>query len=137
VRLVNMGCEPYLISSSLICVVAQRLLRQLCAKCKEKYKLTNELAENLEIPTAPPPMFYRPKGCRHCFNTGYSGRLGIAEVLFLSANIKDLILSGSEEQQIKKAACQEGMKTLRENAVALALEGLTSLEEVLRVTASG
>ena len=135
-RLVNMGVEPYLITSSLICVLAQRLVRRLCPKCKEKYELSKDVAKNFEIPSIEPPvLFYRPKGCRHCFNSGYSGRMGIAEVLFLSANIKNLILSQAQEHQIKKVACEEGMVTLRENALNLAREGLTSLEEVLRVTA--
>ncbi|MGD9015042.1 MAG: ATPase, T2SS/T4P/T4SS family [Candidatus Omnitrophota bacterium] len=134
VRLINMGVEPYLITSSLICVIAQRLIRQLCPKCREKYTLSKDMAENLGISSQPLPTGYRAKGCRHCFNTGYSGRLGIAEVLFLSSKIKDLILSGAEETQIRQAACQEGMKTLRDNAIALALAGLSSLEEVIRVT---
>ncbi|MFH1678498.1 MAG: ATPase, T2SS/T4P/T4SS family [Candidatus Omnitrophota bacterium] len=136
VRLVNMGVEPYLITSSLICVVAQRLIRQICPKCKEKYELPGDVAEKLEIPSLPPPVFYRSKGCKHCFNTGYSGRLGISELLFLSAKIRDLILSRAEENQIKQAGREEGMKTLRENALTLALNGLTSLEEILRVTAA-
>ncbi|MFC1658573.1 GspE/PulE family protein [Candidatus Omnitrophota bacterium] len=136
VRLINMGVEPYLITSSLICVVAQRLVRQLCAKCKEEYKLTREMSQGLGIPSAQQPAFYRPKGCKHCFNTGYAGRMGIAEVLFLSPKIKELILSGAEEQEIKQTACSEGMKTLRDNAVTLAAEGMTSVEEVLRVTAA-
>jgi type IV pilus assembly protein PilB len=136
VRLVNMGVEPFLITSSLICVVAQRLIRQLCPKCKEKYELHKDIAKNLEISATPHPVFYRPKGCKYCFKTGYSGRLGIAEVLFLSPDIKNLILSGAQELQIKQVACNEGMKTLRENAIALALSGSTSIEEVLRVTAA-
>ncbi|MBL7081204.1 MAG: Flp pilus assembly complex ATPase component TadA [Candidatus Omnitrophica bacterium] len=136
VRLINMGVEPYLITSSLICVLAQRLVRRLCPKCKEGYKLPEDVAKNLQIPITVPPLFYRPKGCRHCFNTGYSGRMGIAEVLFPSANIKDLILSQAQEHQIEQTACNEGMKTLRQNALNLAYEGLISLEEVLRVTSA-
>ena len=116
--------------------VAQRLARQLCPKCKEKYAISADMAKNVGITLTPSGRsFYRPKGCRHCFNTGYSGRVGIAEVLYLSANIKNLILSGAQEQQIKQAACQEGMNTLRENALDLARQGAISLEEVLRVTA--
>jgi type IV pilus assembly protein PilB len=136
VRLVNMGVEPYLITSSLICVVAQRLVRRLCPKCKQGYKLPRDAAKDLGVGFLLPPLIYRPKGCPYCFNTGYSGRLGIAEVLFLSANIKDLILSQAQEHQIKQAACKEGMKTLRENALSLVQDGLISLEEVLRVTAA-
>jgi type IV pilus assembly protein PilB len=134
IRLVNMGVEPYLITSSLICVVAQRLVRRLCPKCKEEYQLSKEVMKNLGI-SPPHAKFYRPKGCKQCFNTGHSGRLGIAEVLLLSPKIKSLILSGAEEHQIKQAACEEGMVTLRDNALELAKQGLISLEEVLRVTA--
>lgn len=134
VRLINMGVEPYLITSSLICVLAQRLLRRLCPRCKERYDIPKDIAKNLEISSASGD-FYHPKGCKHCANTGYLGRLGIAEVLFLSPSIKELILSNAQEYQIKQAACAEGMKTLRESALSLASEGVTSLEEVLRVTA--
>ncbi len=134
VRLINMGVEPYLITSSLICVLAQRLIRRLCPRCKERYDIPKDTAKNLEISSASGD-FYRPKGCRHCANTGYLGRLGIAEVLFLSPSIKELILSNAQEYQIKQAARSEGMKTLRESALSLASEGVTSLEEVLRVTA--
>ncbi len=136
VRLVNMGVEPYLITSSLICVVAQRLVRRLCPKCKERYELNKEMIKRLDLSGVSHSAFYRPLGCKYCFKTGYSGRLGIAEVLLLSSDIKNLILSGAEELQIKQLACREGMKTLRENALALALQGETSLEEVLRVTAA-
>ena len=135
VRLINMGVEPYLMTSSLICILAQRLVRRLCSKCREKYELSKDVVKELEIPASSAPVLYRAKGCKHCFNTGYSGRLGIAETLTLSAEIRDLVLSGVEEQQIKEAARKEGMKTLRENALSLALKGETSLEEVLRVTA--
>ncbi|MFH1577840.1 MAG: ATPase, T2SS/T4P/T4SS family [Candidatus Omnitrophota bacterium] len=134
VRLINMGVEPYLITSSLICVIAQRLVRRLCTKCKEKYKISKGMLKGLELEPLS-SMFFRPKGCEHCLKTGYSGRLGIAEALFLSTDIKDLILSQAQEHQIRQAACNEGMRTLRENALGLAREGLTSLEEVLRVTA--
>ncbi|MBU0549358.1 MAG: Flp pilus assembly complex ATPase component TadA, partial [Candidatus Omnitrophica bacterium] len=126
VRLINMGVEPYLITSSLICIIAQRLVRRLCVKCREQYKLSKEMADKLEIASKPAPLFYRPKGCRHCLNTGYSGRLGIVEVLMFSSNIRNLILSNVQEQEIKQAACEEGMKTLRENALTLALNAETS-----------
>lgn len=135
VRLINMGVESYLITASLVCVVAQRLVRRLCPKCKERYELSESSVEKLAVPYAAPAIFFRPKGCKYCSNTGYFGRLGIVEVLLLSPSIKELILSQAQEHQIKQAACKEGMKTLRENALSLAQEGLISLEEVLRVTA--
>ncbi len=133
-RLINMGVDPYLITAALLCVVAQRLVRRLCPKCKKRYNLSTEVAKKLEISLTPSSLFYRPQGCRYCFNTGYSGRIGIAEVLFLSANIKNLILSKAQEHQIKQAACNEGMVVLRKSALDLAQKGLTSIEEVLRVT---
>jgi type IV pilus assembly protein PilB len=137
VRLVNMGVEPYLINSSLVCVLAQRLVRKVCLYCKETYVLKNEIAEslNLDVKKNSKLQFYKGKGCQHCFNTGYSGRTVIAEVLPLSAKIRELILSGSQEQFIKQQARLEGMRTLRQDGLEAALKGLTTIEEVLRVTA--
>jgi len=133
-RLLNMGTEPYLICASLICVVAQRLLRKLCNNCKESYTLKQELAKELKINLSKEQVLYRPKGCKMCFNTGYLGRIGIAEVLTLSLGIKELILNRSQEHIIKKRACSEGMITLRQNAMNLACQGITSIDEVLRNT---
>ncbi len=133
VRLINMGVEPYLIDASLVCVVGQRLVRKICLHCREKYVLDKEVANKLKI-NAINPEFFRPRGCQHCFNTGYSGRLAIAEVLLLSGAVRELVLSRAQESQIKSKAREEGMLTLREEGLALALQGLTSLEEILRVT---
>jgi type II secretory ATPase GspE/PulE/Tfp pilus assembly ATPase PilB-like protein len=137
VRLVNMGVEPYLINSSLICVVAQRLVRKICAHCKEEYILKKDLADTFKLGAANSKdiKFYRGKGCPSCFNTGYIGRIGIAEVLVLSAAVRNLILSRAQEHVIKQKARLEGMRTLREDGMAQALKGITTLEEVLRVTA--
>ena len=137
VRLVNMGVEPYLINSSLVCVMAQRLVRRICPYCKETYILKNEVADSLKLDRGKlgKLQFYKGKGCQHCFNTGYAGRTVIAEVLQLSQKIRDLILTGSQEVFIKHQARLEGMKTLREDGLAAALKGQTTIEEVLRVTA--
>ncbi|MDD5660951.1 MAG: ATPase, T2SS/T4P/T4SS family [Candidatus Omnitrophica bacterium] len=137
VRLVNMGVEPYLINSSLVCVLAQRLVRKVCPNCKDSYILKNEIAESLKIDTKKigKLQFYKGKGCQHCFDTGYSGRTVISEVLPISPKIRELILSGSQEQFIKQQARLEGMNTLREDGLGAALKGLTTIEEVLRVTA--
>jgi len=137
VRLVNMGVEPYLINSSLVCVMAQRLVRKICPHCQEAYILKKEVAENLKLDAAKIDklQFYRGKGCQHCFNTGYSGRTVIAEVLQLSSKIRELILASSQEQFIKQQARLEGMKTLREDGLESALKGQTTIEEVMRVTA--
>jgi type IV pilus assembly protein PilB len=137
VRLVNMGVEPYMINSSLVCVVSQRLVRKICTYCKEAYTLKKDLVESLKIDNhkIKNPEFFRGKGCQHCFNMGYSGRIGISEALLLSPSIRDLILNHAQERTIKDQARKEGMKTLREEGLSAALKGLTSLEEVLRVTA--
>jgi len=137
-RLINMGVEPYLINSSLICVVAQRLVRKICPNCKEAYVIKKEVADTLKLHLEGMKIieFYRGKGCPRCFNTGYSGRVGIAEVLLLTTKLRDLILNRSQEHVIKQQARQEGMKTLREEGLDMVLKGITTLEEVLRVTAA-
>lgn len=136
-RLVNMGVEPFMLNSSLICIMAQRLLRRLCRYCAEEYSVTPDAAENMRVrlPPAENYRFFRAKGCSRCNNTGYSGRIGIAEVLVLTAKIRELILNRAQEHIIKRQAREEGMRTLREDGVRAVLEGLTTLEEVLRITA--
>lgn len=137
VRLVNMGIEPYLINSSLICAVAQRLVRKICFYCKEKYALKEEIIDSLKLSSdiIKKNAFFRGKGCSQCFNTGYSGRVGIAEMLLLSVQIRELILNRAQEHVIKEQARKEGMRTLREEGMDAVLKGITTLEEVLRVTA--
>jgi type IV pilus assembly protein PilB len=137
VRLVNMGVEPFLINSSLICVIAQRLVRKICKYCKEEITVKDEVLESLKLNKEifKNAKFYKGKGCSHCLNLGYSGRIGIAEALILTPKVRELILGRTEEHQIKKQARLEGMQTLRENGLAAVAAGMTTLEEVLRVTA--
>ncbi|MFA5276302.1 MAG: ATPase, T2SS/T4P/T4SS family [Candidatus Omnitrophota bacterium] len=137
VRLINMGVEPYLINSSIICVMSQRLVRKICVHCKEPYLLKEDILESLKLP-APEyakKEFFKGKGCARCFNSGYSGRTGIAEILLLSAKIRELILERAQEHVIKAQARKEGMITLREDGLRSVFKGLTTLEEILRVTA--
>ncbi len=136
-RLINMGVEPYLINSSLACVVSQRLVRKICTTCKEKYTLKEEVIQSLKLNVDKNKKleFYRGKGCEHCFNLGYSGRTALAEVLLLSSSVRDLILNRAQEHVLKEQARKEGMRTLRENGLEVAFKGITTLEEVLRVTA--
>jgi type IV pilus assembly protein PilB len=138
VRLINMGVEPYLINSALVCVVAQRLLRKICAYCRESYVLQKEVVDNLKLDLKKGNKFefFRGKGCPRCFKLGYSGRMAISEVLLLSATIRELILNRAQEYVIKQQARKEGMSTLREEGLRAALDGITTLEEVLRVTAT-
>lgn len=135
IRLVNMGLEPFLITSSLILVGAQRLVRKICPNCKEPYELNREKAEKLEIKLdKPSATFYRGKGCDSCLGTGYKGRVGLLEVLVLSPKIKSLILESAQEYQVRDEARREGMRTLRENGVQSALSGTTTIDEIIRVT---
>jgi type IV pilus assembly protein PilB len=136
-RLINMGVEPYLINSSLVCVVAQRLVRKICSYCREGYSIKKDIIESLKLSLdkIKKPEFFRGRGCEHCFNLGYSRRTAIAEVLLLSPRVRELILLRSQEHIIKEQARKEGMKTLREDGLEQALKGETSLEEILRVTA--
>ncbi|MEW6170928.1 MAG: ATPase, T2SS/T4P/T4SS family [Candidatus Omnitrophota bacterium] len=137
VRLINMGVEPFLITSSLICILSQRLVRILCNNCKESYELKPDIIERMKLNIRDKNVkFFRPKGCKRCFNTGYAGRTVISEILVLTTKIKDLILERAQEHVIKAAARSEGMKTLRENGLLLANAGITSLEEIVRVTAA-
>ncbi len=138
VRLINMGVEPFLINSSLICVMAQRLVRRVCPACKEEVEVPGDVIESLKlhIGGAKKYTFFRGKGCARCFNLGYLGRVGIAEILILTSSIRDLILSREQEHVIKQQARKEGLRTLREEGIQAALAGATSLEEVLRVTAA-
>lgn len=133
IRLINMGVEPYLINSSLVCVINQRLVRKICPHCKEKYQLKKEIVDSLKLNISNPE-FFRPKRCPLCLNTGYSGRIAISEVLVLSMKIRDAILNRAQEYVIKQYARKEGMKTLREEGIDVALKGLTTIEEVLRVS---
>jgi type IV pilus assembly protein PilB len=137
VRLINMGVEPYMINSSVICIASQRLLRKICGSCKEEYTLSHEVVESmkLELPKNQKPVFFRGKGCSRCFGLGYAGRAGIIEMLVLTTEIREMILEGVQEHIIKRQARKQGMKTLREDGLRAALAGITTLEEVVRITA--
>ena len=136
IRMINMGVEPFLISSSTILVVAQRLLRKICPKCKESYTLSESMAKKIELNNLKQPVtLYRGAGCKACNNVGYKGRVGLSECLKFTPSIKELISSKAQESQIKAQARKEGMKTLRENGITKVLAGITTLEEVIRVTA--
>lgn len=135
-RLVNMGVEPFLITSSLILVAAQRLVRKICPGCKEEYRLDAETIARFNFKAeSKKTVFYKGRGCSNCLKTGYKGRVGLIEVLALGPKIKNMILENAQEYQIREAARREGMRTLRDNGLALAASGITTLSEVLRVTA--
>jgi len=132
-RLIDMGVEPFLISSSVIGILAQRLVRLICDRCKEKYTPAGAVLKELGIEEK--AEFYRGKGCSHCKNTGFAGRMGIFELLVINDEIRKMINERKSADEIKKIARQSGMKTLIEDGFEKAKEGLTTLDEVLRVTA--
>lgn len=132
-RLVNMGVEPYLIGAALNVVLAQRLVRRTCSKCRQPYDPPRTLRKALEKMGSPIEKFYKGAGCRRCRNTGFSGRLGIHELLIVTDDLRDAIVSGAPIGQLRKLAAARGMVTLRHDGFRKVREGLTSLEEVLQV----
>jgi type IV pilus assembly protein PilB len=137
-RLGDMGIETFLTASSLTAVVAQRLARILCIHCKQEYEITREhLLDN--IPDFPLEegeeklTLYRPKGCFRCSNTGYKGRVGVYELLLVNEEIRRLTLDHASGSQIKDAAIDAGMITLRQDGLRKVKEGITSMEEIMRV----
>ncbi len=135
-RLLDMGVEPFLVSSSLIAIIAQRLVRVVCPHCKQKIKVepglltkvgfTPKEAKNVKV--------YQGKGCNFCNNTGYKGRVALFEILTTSDDIMNLILTRASAEEIREKAISEGMKTLRASGLEKIKEGITTIEEVLRVT---
>jgi len=134
-RLVDMGVEPFLVASSLVAVLAQRLVRQLCTECKEAYEpLDVELKDvGLTKKQVKGPV-YRAKGCPECLDTGYRGRCGIYEMLPVTDSVKHLVMQSADAGSIKKAALEDGLVTLRGDGLRKVLSGVTSFDEVLRVT---
>ena len=135
-RLVDMGIEPFLIASSLVAVIAQRLIRLLCRSCKELYTpLDDELSRiNIDRSRIPNGKLYRAQGCSECLGTGYSGRYGIFEILVINDGIRALTMSTADSTTIKKKGIESGMTTLRIDGAEKILKGLTSIDEVMRVT---
>lgn len=137
-RLNDMGIEPYLTASSLVCVVAQRLVRTLCPHCKKPYQIpTRELLKS--IPDFPVEQdeemvtLFKPQGCIHCSTTGYRGRIGVFELLTVSERIAKMTLERRSATEIRQVATEEGMLTLRQQGFKPVKTGLTSLEELLRI----
>ena len=130
-RMIDMGVEPFLISSSLIGIGAQRLVRRICEYCKQEYTLSSEEQKELGLDKN---VFFRGKGCDNCENSGYRGRVAIMEFLSLTPEIKELIGKKALDKEVQKEAVKSGMLTLRQDGLAKAEKGITTLEEVLRIT---
>jgi type IV pilus assembly protein PilB len=136
-RLINMGVKPFLVASALQSVMAQRLVRRICPECREPYMPTGwELeAAGLNEDKLKGTTLYKGTGCRACNKTGYRGRVGIFELMHVSEEIQKLVYQRVSSTDIRKVARQMGMKTLREDGILKVLGGVTTLEEVMRVTA--
>jgi len=136
-RLLDMGIEPFLVSSSLECLIAQRLVRVICNKCKVPLKNPEIVLGQMKRDIVFNPegiQLYEGKGCEECRFTGYRGRTGISEILTVTPSIRELILSSASSQQIKQKAISEGMRTLRQDGLQKVLKGMTTFTEVMRVT---
>lgn len=134
-RLEDIGVEPYLIATALRAVISQRLVRRICPKCKKSYEATDEEVRRLGLSTEHKHIFYRGEGCADCFNTGYRGRIGVFEILEITPEIRPLISRQAGRPAIEQelTSAHSEFKTLRENAIQLVEEGITTAEEVQRV----
>jgi len=135
-RLSEMGVEPYLVASSTIGIIAQRLLRKVCNDCKEPYFPDKHVLEFLKIPESEKLTLYKGKGCEKCNHTGYKGRIGAYEVLKFDDKVRELVSANSNAQEIRNYSRENGMLTLLDYSIQLALQGLTTIDEVMRVTFS-
>lgn len=137
VRLKDMGVAPYLVATSLVGVVAQRLIRKLCPHCKEAYEASTYEKEVLGIKEENSLTLYRKNGCVRCTNSGYKGRVGIYEIMEVDKNVRELIYADSTVEEIRQAALKNNMKTLNKSAINVVLQGESTVEELLRVTLLG
>lgn len=136
-RMIDMGIEPFLVSSSIIGILAQRLVRIICSECKEKYEPTQEELKDIGLSGERRKiLFYRGKGCSRCVGTGYKGRAGIYEFMIPDDKIRNAIIAKSSSDNIRKLAVAGGMITLKDDGIQKIKQGVTTVEEVLRVTES-
>ncbi len=139
-RLVDMGVEPFLISSSIIASLSQRLARKICQRCKEPYQPRRDVLLGMQFDPDDPEnqgvQFYRGRGCDACRGTGYRGRIGLFELMVMNEEIAELIVRRASAGQVREAAMAAGMKTLREDGMTKVLNGITTVEEVTRVVAT-
>lgn len=137
-RLINMGVEPFLVSASTNLILAQRLVRKICVACKEEIHVPHQALVSLGFSPeeAKALKVYKGKGCMTCSDTGYKGRVALYEVMVMKENVKDAVLEGASVSELRELARKNGMRTLREAGLQKIREGVTSIEEVMRVTLS-
>jgi type IV pilus assembly protein PilB len=135
-RLIDLGLEPYLVNATLEGVVAERLVRRICANCREEYEPSPEalLAVSLRPEQVEGKKFYRGRGCDRCNNIGYYGRLGIFEILVLNDRLREMMMQDASTQEIRSAARKQGCRSLRQSGMLAVYDGLTTLEEIARST---
>jgi len=135
-RLTEIGCEPFLVGTALSAVVAQRLARRLCLKCREAYHESREVLESVRFPHNPadPPVLYRATGCQACSGTGYRGRVALHEVMTVSEQLEQLVVAHATGTEMRAIALKEGMVSLREDGFSKVQQGITTIEEILRVS---
>jgi type IV pilus assembly protein PilB len=133
-RLIDMGVEPYLVTSTLLCALSQRLVRLLCPNCKQKYEPSPFEKESLGLPLDEDVTFYNARGCKHCNQTGFKGRNGIFEILIPDDDVRSLVVAKSPTNLIREQAIKSGMTSLRQAGLRKVLAGTTTVAEVLRVT---
>jgi general secretion pathway protein E len=134
-RLVDMGIEPFLVSSSILAVLAQRLIRKLCPDCREPYRPSESELARIGVKTVEiTSKICRPKGCRTCRNTGYRGRMAIQELMVMDDEIRTLVMQNADAATLRRRCTSHGMTLLRQDGATRVLRGETSIEELLRVT---
>ena len=133
-RLINMGVEGYLLADSLVGIIAQRLVRRLCPYCKKPHLITDTERRIMGIRADVNPEIYEPVGCERCDNTGYSGRIGIYEIMKITPPLKELISKNASVSELKQMGMREGMHTLRQSATMLVIKGITSVHEMIKTT---
>jgi len=139
-RLLDMGVEDYLLTSTVIGILAQRLVRTLCEECKEPYTALPEMVEQLRLDRFSDGRsitLYHPRGCAHCAQTGYTGRISIIEMLPMTDPLRSLVMKHANAGELREEAIREGMLTMYEDGLRKAVRGVTTFEEVLRVTREG
>jgi type IV pilus assembly protein PilB len=136
VRLIDLGLETFLLTATIEGIVAQRLVRTICPKCKTSYQPTEE--QLMELSLTPEDVqgreFYKGEGCQTCHGSGYKGRMGIFEIMVMDDDIRDMVMTGASTAQIRDLARKRGMKTLRESGLRAIYDGQTTIDEVVRET---
>ena len=133
-RLINIGVEPYLISSAVNAILAQRLVRKVCKECKEQYTPSQEQCDFMAKQGYPGKTYFRGKGCDRCRKTGYAGRLGIYELLVMDDVLRDMVTSNPDVIALRRKCREKGLVTLRDDGFDKAAKGSTTVDEILRVT---